>query len=223
MSDCPQRPKSKLPQPYYNEDGITIYHGDCRDIMPKLGQFDLMLTDPPYGIGESKGKNKSRGHKAVAQDYGNDDWDNEAPNFLPTLIPQCANSIIFGGNFFALTPQRCWLVWDKDNTGDFADAELAWTNLKMAVRLKKYRWNGMLQGNMKEKEARFHPTQKPVPVMEWCLQLANPKGIIIDPFMGSGTTLIAAKNFSLQAIGIEREEKYCKAAVHRLAQRVLKL
>lgn len=226
MSACPPKRVSKL-KPYYQDNSVAIYHGDCRDIIPQLGRFDLMVTDPPYGIGEAAGKNKSRGKLAKAKDYGNDDWDNCAPDWLNELIPFAQRSIIFGGNYFRLPPSRGWLVWDKENgASDFADAELAWTNLKTAVRLKCYRWSGMLQGDMKNKEVRFHPTQKPVPVMEWAVLLAhrlNPVKFIIDPFMGSGTTLVAAKNLGIHCTGIEREKKYIDVAIKRLAQEVFPL
>ena len=116
-----------------------------------------------------------------------------------------------------LPPSKCWLVWDKINgDNDFADCELAWTNLDKAVRLFRYRWAGML----KEKpEYRMHPTQKPVSLMRFCL-LQAPEGVrsVLDPFMGSGTTLVAAKALGLAAVGCEREEKYCSDAVHRLQQ-----
>ena len=132
--------------------------------------------------------------------------------------------IIFGGNYFGLPPSSCWLVWDKDNTGDFADCELAWTNLKKAVRRLKWRWNGMLQENMANKELREHPTQKPLEVMKWAMKHAPEDcQTILDPFMGSGTTLRAAKDLGRKAIGIEIEEKYCEIAVNRLRQEVLPL
>lgn len=117
-----------------------------------------------------------------------------------------------------LPPSRCWLVWDKENSGDFADCELAWTNLDKAVRIFRYLWNGMLK---EQPEERWHPTQKPLALMKWCLSQA-PKtiGSVLDPFMGVGTTLVAAKAFGLKAIGCEREEKYCKRAVMRLEQEV---
>lgn len=213
--------------PYYQEKGITIYHGDCREILPQLDPVDLVLTDPPYGIGEAAGANKSRGKLAMAKDYGCQSWDDKPieQSFITSIMFKAKYMIMFGGNFYSMHPSSCWLVWDKNNTGDFADAELAWTNLKKAVRLFKYTWNGMLQQHMGyEKETRYHPTQKPIAVMEWCIQQApDDVKTILDPFMGSGTTLVAAKNLGRQAIGIELEEKYCEIAVRRLAQGVLPL
>ena len=214
---------AKKPTPYYQDDFATIYHGDCRDIIPHLGTFDLLLTDPPYGIGEANGKNKSRTKIAKAKDYGKANWDNERIDIklIHSIRSLCKSQIIFGGNYYDLPPTSCFFVWDKDNgQNDFADAELAWTNLKQAVRLKKYRWNGMLQENMKNKEFREHPTQKPMPIMQWCINQAGDVVSILDPFMGSGTTLVAAKNLNRKAVGIELEEKYCEIAAKRLSQGV---
>ncbi|WP_297532728.1 site-specific DNA-methyltransferase [Thalassolituus sp.] len=196
-----------------------LYCGDCAVILPQLDNVDLILTDPPYGINEAAGKNKSRSKATTAKDYGNDLWDSRPPaGWIFELIREKSkNQIIFGGNYFALPPTSCVLVWDKDNTGDFADCELAWTNLNKAVRIKKWRWNGMLQENMKNKEVREHPTQKPVPIMEWAISQA-PQEVetILDPFMGSGTTGVACHKMGKRFIGIERERKYFDIACRRI-------
>jgi site-specific DNA-methyltransferase (adenine-specific) len=137
------------------------------------------------------------------------------------MIRVSQNQIIFGGNYFVehLYNSPCWIVWDKDNSGNFADCELAWTSFKTAVRKIKYRWNGMLQENMKEKEYRFHPTQKPIGLFEWILDNYSEQGmIILDPFLGSGTTAIAAHNTGRFFIGIEKEPKYVEIAQKRLEQ-----
>lgn len=214
-------------RPYYDEEGITLYHGDCSIILPTLGQADLLLTDPPYGLGEAAGKNRSRSKIAKAKDYGDAHWDDAPPaRWLVDLMRSKATwQIIFGGNYFELPPASCWLVWDKENgESDFADCELAWTNLKSAVRRKRHRWAGMLQADMANKEARVHPTQKPLAVISWAMSLA-PVDVetVLDPFAGSGTTLVAAKNAGKRAVGIEREERYCEAAARRLSQGVLAL
>ena len=211
-------------EPFYDRDGITIYNADCRQILPFLDRFDLLLTDPPYGIGESTGKTRNSSNLATTKDYGASDWDLAPPrsHLLDSMIEQCEAAIVFGGNYFALPPSRCWLVWDKDNTGMRADAELAWTNRQAAVRLFKWRWNGMIQEHAGvNKEARVHPTQKPLALMKWCLSLVPDAKTILDPFMGSGTTLLAARHCGLKAVGIEINREYCEAAVRRLRQSVL--
>ena len=213
-------------KPYYDDGQITIYHGDCREILPTLGPVDLVLTDPPYGIGEAAGKNKSRTRLAIAQDFGDDAWDDApiAQDLMACVLAAGSTQIIFGGNYYDLPPTSCWLIWDKENgASDFADCEMAWTNMGKATRLLRWRWQGMLQGDMKAKEYRYHPTQKPVPVMRWCLEQAGSVMTVLDPFMGSGTTLRAAKDLGRKAIGIEIEEKYCEIAAKRLAQEVLAL
>jgi len=197
----------------------TLYRGDCGVILPTLPRVDLILTDPPYGIGEAKGKNKSRGKMAVSKDYGVSDWDDEpAPVWLVELMRSRSKfQIIFGGNYYSLPPASCWLVWDKENgETDFADCELAWTNLPKAVRRIKFRWNGMLQENMGMKEARVHPTQKPVPVMRWALGHAGGVETVCDPFMGSGTTGVACIELGKRFIGIEREPAHFESACRRI-------
>lgn len=211
-----------LPKPYYQDDYCTIYHADCRDILPHLQPVDLVLTDPPYGLGESNKKSLSRGKLAKVRDYGEFQWDKGkvAQYLIDTAINAGSYACIFGGNYYIVPPQPSWLIWDKQNgTNDFADCELAWTNYGTAARLKKHLWNGMIR---KGQEARDHPTQKPLDVILWCIDLCpiEPQSIL-DPFMGSGATLRAAKDLQRKAIGIEISEKYCAIAVDRLAQEVL--
>jgi DNA modification methylase len=218
--------------PYYEQDGITIYHGDCMDVLGdymdgRQHRFDLLLTDPPYGIGVSRpsGRPELNGRTALALrgDYGASDWDDKPHSEGLALSRKiCRDQIIFGGNYYDLPPSSCWLVWDKDNEGTpFADCELAWTNLKKAVRKITYRWNGMLQQPGRPKEKRVHPTQKPEAVMVWALQHVPNVRTVLDPFMGSGTTLVAAKRLGRRATGIEREERYCEIAAKRLSQGAL--
>jgi DNA modification methylase len=198
----------------------TLYLGDCRDIIPTLPKVDAVVTDPPYGIGESAGKNKSRTNLATAKDYGDDAWDNIPIDAELMSMVRAAGrwNVIFGGNYYPAPAAKCWLVWDKVNgDNDFADAEMAWTNLPKAVRLLRYMWNGMLR----EKGAQRgdHPTQKPLAVMEWCIgHIPQPCETIIDPFMGSGTTGVAALKLGKDFIGIEREERYFEAACRRLRE-----
>ena len=221
-----------VPTPYYDDGkGIVIYHGDCREILPHLPKVDLVLTDPPYGIGADRNlrANKQHGNAlAPSKDYGLGQWDNEPP--LPStfhlMLQKSQHQIIWGGNYFNLSPSSCWLVWDKDNGNNgYADCELAWTSMAKAIRRLRFRWMGMLQENMgAKKEEREHPTQKPLEVMKWAIsQAPDDCTTILDPFMGSGTTLRAAKDLGRQCIGIEIEEKYCEIAARRLGQEVLDL
>lgn len=225
-----------LPKPYYDDgNGIVIYHGDCREILPHLPKVDLVLTDPPYGLGAARknfGGNGVKRHitglvagKALPKrDYGDSSWD-DAPAEDATishLLTISKHQIIFGGNYFKLGPTKCYLIWDKlRGDTDYADGELAWTNLNKAVRIIRYKWNGFL---VEKPEDRTHPTQKPLEVMKWAMQHAPDDCLtILDPFMGSGTTLRAAKDLGRKCIGIELEEKYCEIAAKRLSQEVLAL
>jgi DNA modification methylase len=214
-------------KPYFDDGTVTIYHGDCAVIAPQLGTFDLLCTDPPYGIGEARGKNKSRGGRhgcLQSRDYGTSTWDDAPPSswILDMCRARSRYQCIFGGNYFALPPSSCWLVWDKENgANDFADCELAWTNYGIAVRRKRHMWHGMLR---KDNEHREHPTQKPLAVMSWAISLCpEPPKTLIDPFAGSGTTLRAAKDLGIRAVGIEREERYCEIAARRMSQQTLGL
>lgn len=197
----------------------TLYLGDCRDILPTLGKVDAVVTDPPYGIGEAAGKNASRTNAATARDYGDDEWDNEpiTPETMALVRAAGRWNIIFGGNYYDCPATSCWLVWDKLHTNDFADCELAWTNLRKAVRRIRYLWSGMLRANGEERGD--HPTQKPLGVMRWALQhLPADSKSIIDPFMGSGTTGVACALQGLTFTGIEREERYFDAACRRIEE-----
>lgn len=172
------------PKVYYQNGEIAIYHGDCLGAKhwgPEFGRklFDLVLTDPPYGIkADKRSKILSRANIAAARDYGESNFDDPGPNNermvgirerVEIMRQRGKNAIIWGGNYFTLPPGPGWLVWDKDNTGDFADCELAWTDLPMAVRKFRYRWNGMLQEHTgQRRETRVHPTQKPLALMRWC-------------------------------------------------------
>ena len=200
--------------PFYDRDGITIYNADCRQVLPFLDRFDLLLTDPPYGIGEDGGSQRTRGSKRTnGLKMG---WDTERPS--PVIFMQmleCTDQqVIWGGNYFAdlLPPSRCWLYWNKLMGGDFADGELAWTSRDGV--LKHYT-------HAKQTVARVHPTQKPLPVIKWCLSFFPNAKSVLDPFMGSGTTLVAAKLLGLRAVGIEINREYCEVAVRRLRQGVL--
>lgn len=215
--------------PYYDSGGITIYHGDCREILPELDHVDLVLTDPPYGIGAARNTRGGRqGGRALApsKDYGDRDWDDRPPDaeLLRRVIAAGDQAIVWGGNHLGLPASSCWLVWDKDTgSNGYADAELAWTNLGGAVRLRRYRWHGMLQEfGGRDKEHRWHPTQKPVSILRWAIERAGDHArTILDPFAGVGSTLRAAKDLGIRATGIELIEGYCEVAATRLGQEVL--
>jgi DNA modification methylase len=195
----------------------VLYRGDCLEVLPTLGKVDAVITDPPYGIGIGKSATVGGSNKAVAKEYGKADWDNEpaAKEIIELCLSISKWQAIFGGNYFHLPPSPCWLVWDKLNTGNFADCELAWTNWPTAVRKIQWRWNGMIrQGN----EERFHPTQKPLEVMKWTIDLCPKAETVLDPFMGSGTTGVAAIQLGRKFIGIEREPKYFDIACKRIEQ-----
>lgn len=206
-------------KPYLSEKNIVLYNCDWRELDDEVLRAQLLLTDPPYGLSEAKGNNKSRTKLAKAKDYGVSNWDDEPPSDfdLIRLRDLTKWQVIFGGNYFILPPSKCWLIWDKVNSGDFADAELAWTNLDKAVRIFRYLWNGMI----KEKpEFRTHPTQKPLALGKFCLSMVPEAKSVLDPFMGSGTFVVAAKALGLSAIGVDREEKFCEDAAKKLGQEV---
>jgi len=200
-----------------------IYNMDCLDFMRELPDksIDLILTDPPYGINIAKSGTVGGGSLAKTKDYGASDWDRAIPEkqVFEEMFRVSKNQIIFGGNYFVehLTNSSCWLVWDKNNTGNFADCELAWTSFKTAVRKFEYTWNGFIQGDMKNKEERIHPTQKPLPLFEWILNNYSKEGdVILDPFSGSGTTAIACHRLKRDFVCVERDEGYYNDSVKRL-------
>lgn len=209
--------------PYYEQSGITIYHGDCADVIESFGLhwgsklYDLLLTDPPYGIdysnaggfSESSGWGPWRGTAA---------WDKERPSMavINQCLALCSHGVIWGGNYFGLPQTSGWLVWDKGQR-DFslADGELAWTTEQRALRIFSYSRAAAL------KDGKQHPTQKPQALIAWCLSHFPKTRTVFDPFMGSGTTLVEVKRAGLVGVGIEREERYCEIAAKRLAQGAL--
>jgi len=206
-----------------------IHNMDCLEFMKQVpdNYFDLVLTDPPYGINESGQTNKTRGCLAKSKDYGNKTWDKQKIDkiYFDEMIRISKNTIVFGANHFIdrlPINSSCWLVWDKQNGAtDFADSELAWTNFKTAVRNYKFKWQGMLQQDMANKEVRHHPTQKPTELFKMILRdyaIKLDKKTVFDPFMGSGTTAIACKSLGLDWCGCELEKDYVEIANKRLEQ-----
>lgn len=205
----------------------TLYLGDCREILPLPTRLDALVTDPPYGIKEARGKNRTKlgtsphavaGKVIPSRDYGNHGWDDDVldAETMDRIRRSAKWQIIFGGNYYSLPPSKCWLVWDKMNgNSSFADCELAWTNLNKAVRRLRHMWNGMCREGMEPRG--FHPTQKPLNVMAWCIEQLPPEcASILDPLMGSGTTGVAALRLGKTFVGIEREEKYFDVACQRI-------
>jgi site-specific DNA-methyltransferase (adenine-specific)/modification methylase len=196
----------------------TLILGDCMDVLPTLDKVDAVITDPPYGIGANK---MTLGNGKRKLDRGQMDWDAKPPSDeLMTLIFGLADKQIhWGGNYFNVPPSRCWLVWDKcTGANSFADCELAWTNLDSVVKKLTLPWLG---SNAKDESGeRVHPTQKPLNLMRWCIDVAGDAETILDPFMGSGTTGVAAIQLGRKFIGIEREPKYFDIACQRIEQAV---
>ena len=187
-----------------------LYHGDCMDILPTLDKVDAVVTDPPYGIANDHLKPSKQGE--WAKHYSERiTWDDQAPQMAIERANQLADQIIvWGGNYFDLPPQRGWLIWDKMQKHSSGHAELAWTNLNIPIRNYEY-CRAQLAS-----EGKSHPTQKPLPLMEWCVTLTSGQ-TILDPFMGSGTTGVACANLGRKFIGIEIERKYFDIACERIA------
>ena len=193
-----------------------LYLGDCREILPSLPKVDLVLTDPPYGIADkwTGGSGHGWGKAKEKSDLRNE-WDAEAPD-LGVLLSMLGEKIIWGGNYFSLPASRCWLVWRKEinPTLTLGDAELAWTTMDKPVRVFDHPRNKLTGDKVPP-----HPTQKPVRLMEWCLNLAPKNTLTVaDPFMGSGTTGVACANMGKTFYGIEREQKYFEIACRRIEE-----
>jgi DNA modification methylase len=205
-------------KPYYQDKWVTIYLGDCREILPVLDcKVDLVLTDPPYGIGAGREKP----HNGWS-DYGISDWDLQRPSrqTFDLIISKSANQIIWGGNYFIdyLYPTMGWLVWDKGQREfSLADGELAWTSYQKALRIYTVSRGKALQ------DGKQHPAQKSVEIMEFSILYSNDAQLILDPFLGSGTTCYCAKKLNRHSVGIEIEEKYCEIAAKRCSQEVMEL
>lgn len=190
---------------YYEESNpsLKIYHGDCLEIMPLLGKVDLICTDPPYGINIAA--------NPFRQKHEKQDWDLEPidKERLAMMREISNDQIIWGGNYFDLPPTQCFLVWDKVQPEDFSSSmcEMAWTSMKKPAKMFKRHVVSY---------QKWHPTQKPLELMNWCILQNGDSKTILDPFMGVGTTLVACKELNRNGIGIEISRKYCDIAVTRL-------
>jgi len=207
---------------------ISIYNCDCMELLKQTpdNYYSLALVDPPYGIGENGSKNKTRGKIAKSKNYksfAGGDLKSPDKEYFDELFRVSKNQIIWGANhFISKIPldSSCWLVWDKDNgLTDFADSELAWTSFKSAVRNFRFKWQGMLQQDMKNKEHRIHPTQKPVKLYEWILMNYAKEGDkIFDSHLGSGSIAIACHNLGFDLTACELDKDYFESAMKRLKQ-----
>lgn len=190
----------------------TLYLGDCRDILPLLGKVDAVVTDPPYGIAKVWQGGKGHGWGKADNDKElRNEWDEATPSAetMAAVLAAGTEVIIWGGNYFALPPSRCWLVWNKpERNFTLAEAELAWTNRDNVVRVCDA---------PRSEPDRAHPTQKPVKVMQFSIDKVKGQ-TILDPFMGSGTTGVAAVQMGRDFIGIEREPKYFDIACKRIEE-----
>lgn len=214
---------------------LDIRNIDCMEYMATCQdkEFDLAIVDVPYGIGESMNDNSSRsnqtkfggksGSVVKSKSYTKKDWDKEPPKeeYFKELFRVSKNQIIWGANhFISRIPfdSSCWIVWDKDNgNNDFADCELAWTSFKTAVRKFKFKWHGMLQGDMKNKEIRIHPTQKPQKLYAWLLENYAEKGQrILDTHLGGASSAIASHYFGCDFVGLEIDKEYFDNAMKRI-------
>jgi DNA modification methylase len=195
-----------------------LYNDDCSAILPLLQHVDAVVTDSPYGIDVAARGTVGSGTKAVPSTrFAASDWDKRpiSPELMELVRSKGRWQIIFGGNYYPLPATSCRLVWDKLNSGAFADCELAWTNLDMAVRRIQYRWSGYVRQNNEPRGD--HPTQKPVGVMKWCInQLPDGARTVLDPFMGSDTTGVAAALMGRKFIGVENDRTFFEAACRRI-------
>ena len=212
------------------ESTTTLLNEDCMEYMARTpdNHFDLAIVDPPYGIGEDGATNYTRSKLAKAKNYKPfSGGDTNAPReeYFTELERVSNNQIIWGANHFRARNSSCWIVWDKVNGAtDFADAELAYTSFTSAVRIYRFQWQGMLQGDMKNKEQRIHPTQKPVKLYDWLLaNYAKPGQRILDTHLGSGSSAIAAHYFGCDFVGMEIDKDYFDAARARFKEQTRQL
>jgi hypothetical protein len=194
----------------------TLYLGDCESVLPTLAAVDCVVTDPPYGIAACNRSDGGVGSIASGSKfYGRESWDLKPadPALIESLVGMNVPTCIWGGNYFKLPPSSCWFIWDKQQRGfTFADAEMAWTNQPKAVRCFNYSRGELVQ------EGKCHPTQKPLPLIVWCIEQLRIKdnSVVLDPFMGSGTTAVACIRTDRKFIGIEKEERYFNIACRRI-------
>jgi DNA modification methylase len=217
--DAPRRSMQRLVLP-----GVELYCGDCADIMPTLQGVDACITDPPYGIGLACAIHCTKPSRpntyTTAPKYTAKEWDDARPSpaAMAAIVASAPIVVIWGGNYFAdmLPPSRGWLYWSKmfENTTNFSHGELAWTSVEMPLAEKRMSSKAETRGG----KDRIHPSQKPVGLIAWAMRRAKvPEGAtVLDPYMGSGSTIIAAIRTGRKAIGIEKDPEHFKNAVERI-------
>ena len=206
-------------KPYYQDDLVTLYHGDCREVLPELA-YSHVLTDPPYGIGWAWARGVMAGKRGTSRLWGKGEtWDDEPADqsVINSLVSAPGVVIVWGGHYYRVPPARCWLIWDKCQSFSGADAELAWTNLKDSP-VRTFRLSRIDAYQNKASEPKTHPTQKPLQLLQWCLSFVPAGGVALDPFCGTGGALVAAKANGRPVVGIEINEAYCEIAANRLRQ-----
>lgn len=190
-----------------------LWLGDCREILPTLPKVDAVITDPPYGINKDGQKETTGGHGG-RKEYEFLGWDSVRPDaeVFRLILAAAEKHVIWGGNYFAdlLPATGKWFVWDKGQRINQSDGELAWTHDSGALRICTMNRVELMT------DGAEHPTQKPVRLMEWCIDQIKAKGAVLDPFMGSGSTGVACMRLQLQFIGIEREPRYFDIACRRI-------
>ena len=190
----------------------TLYFGNCLDVLPSLPMSDLLLVDPPYGIGEHGGACRIRKRKGYAK-HENLGWDTTTPSLevFDAMRAKAREAIIWGGNYFTdkLPPSMGWLYWRKLMGGDFSDGELAWTSRHAALREYTKCPKGL---------DKLHPCEKPVELLAWCISLVDGVESVLDPMMGSGSTGVACVRMGKRFIGVEMEPSYFDAACTRIRQ-----
>ena len=201
---------------------LTITNEDNMLLMARYpdNYFDLAIVDPPYGIGESN-KSRGMGSSAMAGNYTVKNWDKNIPfkEYFNELKRVSKNQIIWGANYMTeyLPSSMGWIFWDKEASGDFSDGELAYTSFNRALKKFNYAWMGMRQGDMKNKEKRIHPTQKPVALYKWLLdKYAKPKDKILDTHLGSGSIAIACHDYAFDLTACELDKEYFDKAMQRI-------
>jgi len=203
---------------------IKITNEDNMHLMARYpdNYFELAIVDPPYGIGEGL-KSRGMGTSAMAGNYTVKEWDSSIPNkkYFDELFRVSKNQIIWGANYMTkqIPSSMGWIFWDKESSGDFSDGELAYTSFNRALRKVKIVWMGMRQYDMKNKEVRIHPTQKPIKLYEWLLMNYAKEGDkILDTHLGSGSIAIACHNLKFDLTACELDKDYFDASLKRLAQ-----